>query len=56
MEIVCGHASTARFVAMKLCKRFVSVEPPVELVEAVTGESDAQTVGLVLASPAFQRC
>jgi hypothetical protein len=23
---------------------------------AVTGESDAQTVGLVLASPAFQRC
>ena len=37
VEIVCGHASTARFIATKLCKRFVSVEPPVELVEAVAG-------------------
>lgn len=37
VEIVCGHASTARFVAMKLCKRFVSVEPPDGLVEAVAG-------------------
>ncbi len=37
VEIVCGHASTARFVAMKLCKRFVSVEPPEGLVEAVAG-------------------
>jgi uncharacterized protein (DUF1800 family) len=35
VEIVCGHPSTARFIATKLCKRFVSVEPPVELVEAV---------------------
>jgi uncharacterized protein (DUF1800 family) len=37
VEIVCGHPSTARFIATKLCKRFVSVEPPVELVEAVAG-------------------
>jgi len=37
VEIVCGHASTARFIATKLCKRFVSVEPPLELVEAVAG-------------------
>ncbi len=37
VEIVCGHASTARFIATKLCKRFVSVEPPEVLVEAVAG-------------------
>jgi uncharacterized protein (DUF1800 family) len=37
VEIVCGHASTARFIATKLCKRFVSVEPPEGLVEAVAG-------------------
>jgi uncharacterized protein (DUF1800 family) len=35
VEIVCGHASTARFIATKLCRRFVAVEPPVAVVEAV---------------------
>lgn len=37
VEIVCGHPSTARFIATKLCKRFVCVEPPEVLVEAVAG-------------------
>lgn len=38
VEIVCDHPSTARFVATKLCKRFVSAEPPEVLVEAVAAE------------------
>jgi uncharacterized protein (DUF1800 family) len=35
IEILSRHPSTARFVSMKLCKRFVSDEPPLQLVERV---------------------
>ncbi len=35
IEILSRHPSTARFVSKKLCKRFVSDEPPPQLVERV---------------------
>ena len=35
VEILARHPSTARFVSMKLCKRFVSDEPPLQLVERI---------------------
>ena len=35
IEILSRHPSTARFVSSKLCKRFVSDEPPLQLVERV---------------------
>ncbi|HYF34751.1 MAG TPA: DUF1800 domain-containing protein, partial [Prosthecobacter sp.] len=38
VEIVCDHPSTAAFIAQKLCKRFVSVQPPQGLVDRVAAE------------------
>lgn len=38
VEIVCGHPSTARFIATKLCRRFVSPEPGEEVTGAVAAE------------------
>lgn len=38
VETVCGHPSTARFIATKLCRRFVSAEP----AESVVGEVAAE--------------
>jgi uncharacterized protein (DUF1800 family) len=38
VEIVCSHPSTAKFLATKLCKRFVSMEPPTSVVEKVAAE------------------
>lgn len=38
VEIVCSHPSTAQFIATKLCKRFVSMEPPTSVVEKVAAE------------------
>ena len=35
VDIVCTHPSTARFIAGKLCRRFVGLEPPAALVERV---------------------
>jgi hypothetical protein len=35
VDIVCSHPSTARFIATKLCRRFVSAEPPLALVDRV---------------------
>lgn len=35
IEIVCQHPSTARFIATKLCHRFVSLRPPLSLVESL---------------------
>jgi len=35
LEIVCGHPATARFLAEKLCIRFVSDEPSGESIEKV---------------------
>lgn len=36
--IVCAHPSTARYISQKLCRRFVSQEPPGSLVQKVAGE------------------
>ncbi len=35
LDIVAAHPSTARFIATKLCRRFVSDDPPKELVDEV---------------------
>ena len=44
LEIAAEHPSTARFIATKLCRRFVADTPPVPLVERVAG-SYLQTGG-----------
>ncbi|HCN31343.1 MAG TPA: hypothetical protein DIT64_22075 [Verrucomicrobiales bacterium] len=38
VDIVCAHPGTARFIAEKLCRRFVSLEPPGALVQSVAAE------------------
>lgn len=38
VDIVCAHPSTARFIATKLCRRFVSYDPPETLVTRVAAE------------------
>ena len=48
IEIVCGHASTAQFIARKLCVRFIADDPPASAVSAVasafsTSEGDIRT-------------
>lgn len=35
IDILATHPSTARFISKKLCKRFVSDDPPADLVDAV---------------------
>jgi uncharacterized protein (DUF1800 family) len=35
IDILCRHPSTAKFIATKLCRRFVSDDPPPSLVERV---------------------
>ncbi len=59
VEIVCGHASTARFIARKLCVRFIADEPPTSAVTAVasafsTSKGDIRTTLCALfATPEF---
>ena len=38
VKAVCSHPSTARFIATKLCKRFINMEPPASAVDAVAAE------------------
>jgi uncharacterized protein (DUF1800 family) len=38
VDILCRHPSTARHVAWKLCRRFVSAEPPESLVDRCAAE------------------
>ena len=38
VRIVCAHPNTARFIATKLCRRFVSPAPPATLVDRVAAE------------------
>lgn len=38
VKIVCDHPSTAKFISTKLCKRFISMEPPASAVEKVAAE------------------
>ena len=52
VEIACGHESTSRHVARKLCQRFVSEDPPAALVERVARvfrETDGDVKPLVRA-------
>lgn len=41
VEIVCAHPSTARYLATKLCHRFVSYNPPEAFVKRVADEFTA---------------
>ena len=53
------HPSTAKHIATKLCQRFVSDDPPIELIDRVarrfleTGGDLRETVGAVVTSPEF---
>lgn len=38
VEIVCNHPSTAKYLATKLCKRFVSQQPPQSIIDRVSSE------------------
>ena len=38
VKIVCSHPSTARFIARKLCVRFISYDPPQGIVDRVAAE------------------
>jgi hypothetical protein len=38
VEIVCAHPNTPRFLATKLCRRFVSASPPESLIRRVASE------------------
>lgn len=38
VNIVCGHPSTAKFIATKLCRRFISYTPPESIVSRVATE------------------
>lgn len=38
VDIVCAHPSTAKHIATKLCKRFISMEPPGRAVDEVAAE------------------
>ncbi|MCI0631275.1 MAG: DUF1800 domain-containing protein [Phycisphaerales bacterium] len=41
LDIVCGHPSTAMFIATKLCRRFIDDPPPQSAVEAAAQEFEA---------------
>jgi uncharacterized protein (DUF1800 family) len=59
LDLLASHPSTARFIALKLARRFVSDTPPPALVDRVTGrfrETDGdlrEVVRAVLTSPEF---
>ncbi len=38
VNIVCGHPSTATFIATKLCRRFISHEAPSSIIERVAAD------------------
>jgi uncharacterized protein (DUF1800 family) len=52
VDIVCGHPSTARFIATKLVRRFVADDPPAQLIDEaarVFTETDGDIKALVRA-------
>jgi uncharacterized protein (DUF1800 family) len=59
LDILAKHPSTARFIATKLARRFVSDTPPDDLVDRAakrfleSGGDIRQVVGLILTSPEF---
>ncbi|MBB5036114.1 DUF1800 domain-containing protein [Prosthecobacter dejongeii] len=38
VDIVCKHPATAQYIALKLCRRFVSPTPPASLLQTVAAE------------------
>jgi len=61
IDLVCRHPSTARFIARKLCRRFVADRPPHKLVARVaevfqrTDGDIRQVLSTLLHSPEFQQ-
>jgi uncharacterized protein (DUF1800 family) len=59
LDLLARHPSTARFIARKLCQRFVTDDPPVALLERIAGvftrtDGDIrEVVRAILASPEF---
>jgi uncharacterized protein (DUF1800 family) len=59
LDILSRHPSTARFISKKLCQRFVSDEPPAQLVARVaqvflkTDGDIRETVRAIVTSPEF---
>jgi uncharacterized protein (DUF1800 family) len=59
LDILAAHPSTARFVSRKLCQRFISDEPPTELVENIAKVFTAsdgdirQVIEAIVTSPQF---
>jgi uncharacterized protein (DUF1800 family) len=59
IDILSRHPSTARFIAKKLCQRFVSDEPPQQLVERVaqvflkTDGDIREVIRAIVTSPEF---
>jgi uncharacterized protein (DUF1800 family) len=60
LDIVCGHPSTARHIATKLCRRFIDDEPPIDAVTTVTAAftgsegNIAATLRALFATDAFR--
>lgn len=61
LAIACAHPATARFLARKLCARFIGPEAPEEAVSAVaacyadTGGDIKAMLRVIFATPAFRR-
>ena len=59
LDILASHPSTAKFISRKLCQRFVSDEPPTQLVERIATVFSAtdgdlrKVVAAIVASPEF---
>ncbi len=59
LDLLAGHPATARFIAAKLCRRFVSDDPPAELIDRVAARFRAtdgdirETLRTLFADPAF---
>jgi len=57
LQILTDHPSTAKFICTKLCKRFLSYDPPRSVINAAvakftsTGGNIAQTMRTILAAP-----
>lgn len=60
LDLVAGHPSTARFIAFKLCRRFISDAPSSSVVEQVaaafsaSGGDIAATMNTLVGTPEFQ--
>ncbi len=60
IKIVCSHASTAQFIARKLCVRFIADKPPQSAVDVVAsafsaGKGDIKsTLRALFATPEFE--